>query len=81
VGGQSYLVVSFTFIVVTSCWSSSGDVELSMLLLPPARTHLKRRKQKKKFAPVTRMVIVREGGYIWYQSGFDPRLGTHYEFR
>jgi hypothetical protein len=41
-------VVSFTFVVVASCWSSSGDVELSMLLLPHTRTHLQHKKKKKK---------------------------------
>jgi hypothetical protein len=43
---------------VESCWSSSGDVESSMLLLPHTRTHLRTQKQKKKFAPITRTVGV-----------------------
>ena len=34
---------------------SSGDIELECLLLLHTRTHL---KQKKKFAPVTRIVVV-----------------------
>jgi hypothetical protein len=39
-------VVSFTFVVVASCWSSSGDVESRVLLLLHARTHLKHKKKK-----------------------------------
>jgi hypothetical protein len=46
-GGQSYLAVSFTFVMVASCWSSSGDVESHVLLLLHARTHLKKKKKKK----------------------------------
>jgi hypothetical protein len=42
-------------IVVASCWSSSGDVESGVLKLLHARTHL---TQKKKIAPVIRMVVV-----------------------
>jgi hypothetical protein len=39
-GGRSVVFSGqFTFVVVASCWSSSGDVELSMLLLPHTRTH------------------------------------------
>jgi hypothetical protein len=69
---------------VESCWSSSGDVESSMLLLPHTRTHLRTQKQKKKKKNCTyhsngwRNETVR---YIWYQSGYDPRLGIHYGFR
>jgi hypothetical protein len=49
-------VVSFTFVVVASCWSSSGDIESSVLLLLHARTHLK--QTKKKIAPVIRVVVL-----------------------
>ena len=67
--------------LVASCWSSSGDVELSMLLLPHTRTHL-RTQNKKKFCTYHsngwRNEAVR---YIWYQSRYDPRLGIHYGFR
>jgi hypothetical protein len=63
-GGRSVVFSGqFTYVMVASCWSSVGDVELSMLLLPHARTHLNTQKKKKKkavryiFAPVTRMVL------------------------
>jgi hypothetical protein len=49
--GQSLLVV------VMSGWLSSGDVESSVLSPLHTCTHLKTKK-KKKFAPVTRMVVV-----------------------
>jgi hypothetical protein len=61
-GGRSVVFSGqLTFVVVASCWSSSGDVELSMLLLPHTRTHLQHTKQKKKFAPITRTVGVTIG--------------------
>ena len=47
----------FYFCRVAFCWSSGGDVESSVLLLLHVHTHLKH-TQKKKFAPVTRMVVV-----------------------
>jgi hypothetical protein len=57
----SYSLCAFSLlvlnIVVASCWLSSGDVESSVLLLLHARTHLKKKK-KKNFAPVLRVVVV-----------------------
>jgi hypothetical protein len=54
------LVVCFCLLamntVVASCWMSRGDIESSVFLLLHARTHLTHKK--KKFAPVTRMVVV-----------------------
>jgi hypothetical protein len=52
-----YSLCAFSFlsnIMVASCWLSSGVVQLSVLLLLHARTHL----TKKKIAPVFRVVVV-----------------------
>jgi hypothetical protein len=46
-GGRSVIFSGqFTYVMVASGWSSVGDVELRMLLLPHARTHLKHTKKK-----------------------------------
>jgi hypothetical protein len=52
------LVVCLQFfpVVVASCWLSIGVVQLSVMLLLHARTHLTHKK--KKIAPVARMVVV-----------------------
>jgi hypothetical protein len=67
-------VVSFTFVVVASCWSSSGNVESSVLLLLHARTHLKQKK-KKICTCYQSCCLNEEGRYIWYQSGSTQDLG------
>jgi hypothetical protein len=43
-GGQSYLEVSLLLSWLRLDWSSSGDIESSVLLLLHVRTHLKHKK-------------------------------------
>jgi hypothetical protein len=48
------------------------------------RAHtLVKKKKKKKFHLLYEVCSrdEREVRYIWYQSGFDPRLGIRYGFR
>jgi hypothetical protein len=69
-------VVSFTFVVVVSCWSSSGDIESSVLLLLHARTHL---KHKKKIAPVIRVVVLTRKVVTTFHIHRTTLCGESYE--
>jgi hypothetical protein len=93
-GGRSVVFSGQLYsVVVASCWSSSGDVELRMLLLPHTRTHLQHKKKKKKFCTyhsngwrneAVRYIMVLEPGFdpgtcgLWaHHASAAPKLVPH----
>jgi hypothetical protein len=56
-----------------SCSSSCGDAEYNVFI---TLVHMHTQKKKKNCTCYKRFVVVtKEVRYIWYQSGFNPRLG------
>jgi hypothetical protein len=63
-----------------SCSSSGGDAESNVFItLVHTHTHKKKKKKLHLLYEVRRRN--EEVRYIWYQSGFNPRLGIATDFR